>query len=207
MPSYTLTYFGLRGLAETTRLMFAYADVPYEDKRITKDEWPAMKPTMPTGTLPVLTVDGKNSIGQSGAINRYLARQFGMNGKDDCEATCIDMYAGCIDDLAQKLRPVQMAMFGGDKEGAKKAFAEANEKDVQPLLSILEKQITKNGKGFLVGDKPSYADFMLQTRLHGLIEFEKSAVESHPKLMEYYNHISGLKGVKEWIAKRPETAF
>jgi len=74
-------------------------------------------------------------------------------------------------------------------------------------LTILDKQITKNGKGFLCGDKPSYADFMLQTRLFGLLEIEKSAVECHPKLMEYYNHISGLKGVKEWIAKRPQTAF
>ena len=34
MPSYKLTYFDIRGLAEPARIMFAVAQVPYEDVRL-----------------------------------------------------------------------------------------------------------------------------------------------------------------------------
>lgn len=42
-PQYKLTYFNGRGLAEIIRLIFAQAGVDYEDIRIEKDEWPALK--------------------------------------------------------------------------------------------------------------------------------------------------------------------
>lgn len=45
MPKYRLTYFSGRGLAEPTRLVFALAGVEYEDKRITSEDWPALKPS------------------------------------------------------------------------------------------------------------------------------------------------------------------
>ena len=43
MPTYKLTYFNGRGRAEITRLIFAAAGVPYEDVRIEKEAWPAVK--------------------------------------------------------------------------------------------------------------------------------------------------------------------
>lgn len=45
MPSIKLTYFGLRGRAELSRLILAAAGVPFEDNRITHAEWVAMKPS------------------------------------------------------------------------------------------------------------------------------------------------------------------
>lgn len=38
-----LTYFNIRGLAENARLILAQAGVDYEDNRIEKQNWPAMK--------------------------------------------------------------------------------------------------------------------------------------------------------------------
>ncbi len=38
-----LTYFNLRGRAEIARLILAQAGVEYEDRRIQREEWPAMK--------------------------------------------------------------------------------------------------------------------------------------------------------------------
>lgn len=42
-PKYKLTYFNLRGRGELIRLILAQAGVEYEDIRIEKDKWPAMK--------------------------------------------------------------------------------------------------------------------------------------------------------------------
>lgn len=40
---YKLTYFNMMGRAEPTRLIFAAAGVAYDDHRIEKHEWPALK--------------------------------------------------------------------------------------------------------------------------------------------------------------------
>lgn len=42
---YCLTYFDGRGRAEVTRMMFALAGVEFEDKRVTFQDWPVMKPS------------------------------------------------------------------------------------------------------------------------------------------------------------------
>lgn len=43
MPSYKLTYFDVRGRGEPTRLIFKAAGVEFEDKRVTFEEWGALK--------------------------------------------------------------------------------------------------------------------------------------------------------------------
>ncbi len=42
---YRLIYFNFMGKAETIRLLFALARVPYDDVRISKAEWPQYKPS------------------------------------------------------------------------------------------------------------------------------------------------------------------
>ena len=44
MSKIRLIYFNARGRAELSRLILAQAGQEYEDVRISKDEWPAMKP-------------------------------------------------------------------------------------------------------------------------------------------------------------------
>lgn len=41
--TYKVTYFNLRALAEPIRLILAYADVPFEDNRIERENWPEHK--------------------------------------------------------------------------------------------------------------------------------------------------------------------
>lgn len=52
----------------------------------------------PFGHVPVLEVDGKQ-LSQSVTIARYLAKQFGLAGRNDWEQALADMYADNIQDM------------------------------------------------------------------------------------------------------------
>lgn len=76
MPT-TLTYFPIRGRAEVPRLILEHVGAEYEDKRITFEDWPALKQTLPFGQLPNYA-DDDVSIPQSMAIVRHLGRKHSM---------------------------------------------------------------------------------------------------------------------------------
>lgn len=42
-PKYKLTYFNVKALAEPTRILLSYGGIPFEDVRIEKENWPAIK--------------------------------------------------------------------------------------------------------------------------------------------------------------------
>lgn len=44
-PTFKLTYFNVKALAEPTRYLFAYGGIEYEDVRINEEEWAALKPS------------------------------------------------------------------------------------------------------------------------------------------------------------------
>ena len=39
------TYFDAKGRGELSRLILAHGKVPYEDRRVSGEEWPALKPS------------------------------------------------------------------------------------------------------------------------------------------------------------------
>lgn len=45
-PKYKLTYFNLKGLAESIRILFSYGGIQYEDNRIDRANWAAFKASM-----------------------------------------------------------------------------------------------------------------------------------------------------------------
>lgn len=44
-PTFTLFYFNVKALAEPIRFLLAYGNQEYEDVRVTRDEWPTLKPS------------------------------------------------------------------------------------------------------------------------------------------------------------------
>ena len=113
-PSYKLTYFDGRGLGETSRFLFKYGGIDFEDVRIKKEEWPQWKESkcwgkrlrgfnseiaeFAFGQVPVLEHEGKQ-VGQSIAIARYLAKKVKLAGNDDWENLEIDAIVDTINDL------------------------------------------------------------------------------------------------------------
>lgn len=50
--------------------------------------------------LPVLEIDGK-AVAQSNAVARYLARQYGLAGRNEWEALQCDVLVDTLGDLKQ----------------------------------------------------------------------------------------------------------
>src|SRR5689334_846594 len=82
-----LTYFDApvsRG--EECRLALHLAGVEFEDVRVKGPDWPAVKPQMPFGAVPVLELPGHPMLAQSNAILTFVGRRYGLHPKDDFEA-------------------------------------------------------------------------------------------------------------------------
>ena len=88
LTTYKFYYFNSRDRGELSRLIFAAAGQKFEDIRIEGSQWPTRKPEMPLSQMPVLEVDGVK-LPQSMTIARFLAKQFGLAGKDNFEQALI----------------------------------------------------------------------------------------------------------------------
>ena len=146
-----LTYFNLRGRAEASRLMLAYKGVEYEDNRITHEQWAALKPKTPFGSLPLLCYNGME-LAQSMTIARFLARELNLAGKTRCEEACVDMVVDCVVDLF-----AAFVKLMSEKDEAKKAeMTEKMGKETVPkAMCNLEAILCKNGGCCMVGNDVS----------------------------------------------------
>lgn len=45
MPAYKVMYFNVKALAEPLRFLLSYGGLEFEDVRVEKDEWAALKPS------------------------------------------------------------------------------------------------------------------------------------------------------------------
>ncbi|OQV15584.1 putative Glutathione S-transferase 1 [Hypsibius exemplaris] len=206
-PIYKLVYFDLRGLGETARQIFAYAAVEYEDHRIKREDWPYQKDATPFRTLPYLEVDGE-VIGQSNAICRFLARRFNLAGRDDLEQARVDALVDYVNDVRNG------GLIGWfreeDKEKKEKLKAEYFNKTVHGYLETFEKHLkanTDSNAEYFVGSGPTWADIHIAILMGMLQDVEPTVLAKYPLLKAHKARVENLKGIKEWIQKRPKTAM
>jgi len=220
MPEYELCYFAIRGLAETSRMLFAMAKVPYKDTRLSfelpngdfskiiRPEFDAMKEKgeldVSMGKVPFLAVDGVK-FGQSKAIEQYLAKQFGFMGSSDIEAAQVMQVAESIRDLKDAYQKAKTT----DEDKAK-WFAEG----MPEFCGKLEKSFPKASGPWLVGSKVSYADLVvyLTMAVHEGAFFDnldgaKAAWASCPRISASMAAMAEIPELKEWIANRPKSSF
>ena len=149
----TLYYFDGHGRAEFIRLMLRKANVSFEDRRLSFEEWPAMKPMFPPGGLPCWD-DGVNKLNETNSVGRYLAKKYGFHGKDakqcwDIDAT-FDFLYECWNKMA--IPTVSKNM----EEETAKAYFEACQQLMDKMGAKLDKSKTK----FLCGNALTIVDFM-----------------------------------------------
>ncbi len=203
--AYKLIYFDMQGRAETSRFIFAQAGVAYEDCRIAYngEEWKKLKPTTPTGRLPVLEVDGKPLTG-SKPINRFLAERFGLAGSNDFENAQLASIVDVMSDFSDKLA----VLYREQDEERKPALKKKIEDEAIPeYFSILEKMIQKNGSegDWSFGEKPTYADFNIYCYVECTMVLFPSVLDSYPGIAKLKDAVEALPNIANWIKERPKT--
>jgi len=207
--TYKLYYYDWTGLGEISRLLFALSDTPFEDVRIPLDsknfpllstEW---KEKTPWGQVPMLEVNGKK-FAQASALNRFLARRFGLAGANEFENTKCDEFVDAIKDWTTEWQKLFVERDPAKQEDIKKhLFTVANPK----YFNKFNKAIADNGGRGLVGSGTTWADVYL---CHLGTYFEEFCdckyIEDYPAIDAMVQKFYSKPEVKNWMAKRPKPA-
>lgn len=196
MSTYRLLYFNIKGKGQPIRLLLHDQGVEFKDDTVAgRDEWATVKPTLPFGQMPVFW-DGDLLLAQTGAILRYLSRKQGTYGANDLEATLIDMAYDGIEDYYQ--RYIRM-VYDNFENGKGPFLAETLPNVTLPAMQKLLMS-NKNGEGFLVGDKISFADYHLFQFLDALMSLSASAcLDAFPVLKAFYERIKARPGIAAFL--------
>ncbi|GAU99326.1 hypothetical protein RvY_10348-2 [Ramazzottius varieornatus] len=208
-PKVTLHYFNLRGRGEPIRLLLSYTGQEWDDHRIEFSEWPAIKSTTPFGQLPYVDVEGRGQLAQTNSICRYLAKQHGLHGSNALEEAQIDALADNVADAGMGYGPYVRALLAKDEKKAKEAGDHFAGTLLKPFMDRWEKILLNNtsGQDYLVGGKPTWADFVLVQLLDETIRLKSDVLEPYPLLKALHGRVLNLKGVKDYLAQRQETPW
>ena len=127
-----LKYFDIRGAAETCRVILALGQEDYDDARYIIDPATFQSPEfveakengdlkMNLNRAPVLLTPDGQTIGQSKAIERYLARRCGLMGRTPEDDAIIDCIAEHCRDVKDAARQKGFSKFTKNKTDEEKA--------------------------------------------------------------------------------------
>ena len=199
-----LTYFDApMSRGEECRLAFHLAGVDFEDERLKRDAWPALKPTTPFGSLPVLTLPNKPPLAQSNAILVLIGRQHDLHPKDDFEAARHEAVMAHVEDLRAQISPTMRMTDEAQKKAAREQLA-ANV--VPSWAAKTDAQIADDGP-FFAGNKIHVVDLKLLMitrwiRSGVLDHIPKTAFDGAKKLLRVHDAVDADPRIKAWYAKK-----
>ncbi|KAI9193042.1 uncharacterized protein BJ171DRAFT_535102 [Polychytrium aggregatum] len=205
--SLKLTYFDSPGRAEAIRLTLFIGGVEFEDERLTREQFAAIKPTLPFGQLPVLTVDGEHVVAQSDALLHYAGILSGLYPSNDDPFACLltEQALGQLGDMAAKLVEV---FHCPDPASMAAACNKLATEVYPPMLAGLDNVLAKYSGKYSVGDKITIADvtlYHLVNMVSGpapLIPFMPAdLVAPYIHITKVYDTVKSHPRVIEWQAK------
>ena len=211
-PNYRLTYFNAQGKAEVSRYLFKLANQPFIDERISKAGHPidglltfdSVKSGLPFGQVPVLYVDGPSGtvvLCQSRAVERFLARRFGLMGSGDVEEQQVDSVVEAVRDLTQAY-----SVSRGDDSTKQHFLAHTLPTVLQQLERFVQRCSTSAAQDTLVGEKLSLADVALYQALTAKTPDQPAVaqvVDGYPRVKAAMAHVAGRPEIRAWLATRP----
>eukprot|EP00794_Sanderia_malayensis_P011834 gene11834-13062_t len=200
MPKYILYYFDAVGFAEPIRYVFHHAGVEFEDHRFQgRDEWQDFKSKneklFPFGQVPLLQIDDQ-VIAQSGAILRFVANEFGLNGKNNMEKAKCDQFIYGVNDFVMGLLPVFREQDAEKKAAIEKEFFE---NQLPKGLQLYEDKFIP-AEGFLLGDKMCVADILFRARMALLMGTNHTDIlDKFPKCKALFERVGSCPNIKKYL--------
>jgi glutathione S-transferase len=190
-----LTYFNVRGKAESIRLLLEDQNIPYKENRYTPEEWKTVKPTLPFKQLPLYEERENNIyIVQTQAILRYLGRKHDLYGVTENDRIRCDILQEAILDAREEL----IKLFA-DKEFEMKRDRFKNEflpNRMERLNTFFEKNRSVE---FSVGSKTTYVDYLLWVYLDYVRAFSLPTLQGFDSLYQFKMNLEKRKGVAEYL--------
>lgn len=224
--SIKLTYFNIQGAAEKIRLALALKGIPFEDERLNKDQWNALKPKTKFGQLPMITVGGTVEVAQSDAILRYVATLPGawkLMPDDAMEQMKVNEVLGVAADLDRAYLPgLYLGMapekFGHEANSQATDAGKARTKELRekfcseelPKFMAFYEQFIGAGNGneqFICGPELTIADCVILPQLAkfqaGFVDYiPKDVLDAYPKVTAYMERVRAVPAVAAWYAPK-----
>jgi len=185
---------------EECRLALHIAGVDFDDVRIKREDWPALKPLTPYGGLPVLELPGAPPIAHSNAILVLIGRRHGLHPTDDIEAARHEGMMQHVEDLRAHVTPT-LRMEGPEKKAAREAL-------VAGYLPAWARGAEKNiGHGpFFGGERIHVVDIKIYMAVRwfngGKVDHIPATIfDDHPKLISVFEAVQDHPAVKSWYAR------
>lgn len=185
---------------EECRLALYLAGVDFDDVRVKRDDWRALKGQTPYGAMPVLELPGHPPLAQTNAILVLIGRRHGLHPGDDFEAAQHEAMMQHVEDLRAA---VGSTLRMGDTE--KKAAREALVADFLPAWASAAERNIMAGP-FFAGAKINVVDIKLfkavQWLSSGMVDHIPATIfAGYPKLTGVYEAVREHPDVRSWYAR------
>ena len=204
MHKIVLTYFDFDGSrGEVARLTMHLAGIAFEDRRIARKDWPALRDSTPYQSLPILEVDGK-VIAQSNTINRYLGKLANLYPEDDWQAALADELMDAVEDISTKIGST-FALDGEAKKEAREALAAG---PIPRFLQQFESRLKAGGGEWFVENRLTIADlkcylFVRWLKSGALDHIPADIVDKHaPLLARHLERVKNHPRIAAYYAAR-----
>ena len=195
--------------AEVLRVSLFIKDIPFEDIRVSREEFIHMIKTgfLPNGKkapfhqLPVIEAEGK-IIGQTGAIARYCGKASNLYADDNLKAAKIDQIIDAATDITNLVSPTIREKDLDKKMDDRKLLVN---KLLPRWFRYLENLLSEDESTWFV-EKMSIADVAIWRLLgwltSGIIDgIPTSIIDDFPKLKNVHHQVHTHPKVQEWMLK------
>ena len=181
------------------RLCLGYSKIPYEYKRIKRQEWPKEKEKFPFGQLPIMIIKDKQ-YAHTHSLARFCAIESKLYDNDKLKAMVIDQVLDWANEITNKIAPsIRAAMRDKDLIKSKKLREQFIKNDLLVWFSYLEKLFDQNSKKKkFFTDEFSMADIVAWRVIYWfycgrLDQIDNKFLDKFPLIQNFFKEMSAFK--------------
>jgi prostaglandin-H2 D-isomerase / glutathione transferase len=197
-----LKYFDFTGRGEVLRILLnGCKNVEFTDTRIPFSEWSTVKPTLPLGQIPILSIDG-TVMTQSVSLYRYCAKLVDLYPSDPFQALVVDETMDVLNDML-----AQLPKGSGTDEELKTKRHEFRDTIMKQSLTLVESRIEQYGADTnTICGVPSVADVFIMTFINALesnsfTHLDSTILKEYPRMVNVTNTATKLPIVVSYNKK------